>query len=273
MNLSAADIKHLVEAYAVPLAVNFVIAVLVLVIGRWIAKAVVKMMARVLEKKVEPSLARFLADVTYAILLMVVVIAALDQLGVKTTAAVAVLGAAGLAVGFALQGSLGNFAAGVMILLFKPFRVGDFVVAAGQSGTVESIKVFSTVLVTGDNRQIVVPNGQIFSGPIENTTVRGTRRIDLVFGIGYGDDIKQAKDILEGLIAADDRILREPAATVGVASLGASSVDLFCRPWTATGDYWGVHGDLLEKVKAEFDRAGISFPFPQQDVHVYQKRA
>ncbi len=266
-------LQALADRYLVPFAINLVIALLVFYIGRSIARLVVKALTRVMEKKLDQSLTKFCADLAYAVLMLIVIIAALDRLGVKTTAAIAVLGAAGLAIGLALQGSLGNFASGVMILLFKPFGVGDVVNVAGQVGKVDSIKVFSTVLTTGDNRTIIVPNGTITSGVIENLTVAGTRRVDMVFGIGYGDDIKKAKAILEEIVKADARVLPEPAPQIALSELADSSVNFVVRPWCKAEDYWGVLFDTTEKVKERFDAEGISIPFPQRDIHVHNVAA
>ncbi len=271
--LSVRYFKHLANEYLVPFGINLVIAILVFYIGRAVARAIVRAIGKIGERaNMDESLLKFLTDLAYALLLMIVIIAALERLGVKTTAAIAVLGAMGLAVGLAMQGSLGNFASGVMIILFKPYKVGDIVSVAGETGGVESIKVFNTVLVTPDNRQIMIPNGQITSGKIENLTVRGERRIDLEVGIGYDDDIKAAKQTLEQILAADDRILKEPGAQVAVASLGDNSVNLVVRPWVKVADYWDVRFDTIETIKRTFDDKGISFPYPQRDVHLYKQQ-
>ncbi|RMH04720.1 MAG: mechanosensitive ion channel family protein [Planctomycetota bacterium] len=246
-------------------------ALLTLVIGLivvgWITRGVRTALVRA---KVDATLAGFLANIARTGLLVMVFISAVGKLGVETTSFVAVLGACGLAVGLALQSSLGNLAAGVMIMFFKPFQVGDFVEAGGTVGVVEEILVFSTRLKTGDNKRIIVPNSQITSGTIVNYSANDTRRIDLVFGIGYGDDLKQAKSILERLCAEDPRILQEPAPVIAVGELADSSVNLLCRPWVKTGDYWAVYWDLLEKAKEAFDAAGVSIPFPQTDVHLHK---
>jgi small conductance mechanosensitive channel len=213
-------------------------------------------------------LARFLGNILYAVLLVAVIIAAVDQLGVNTTSLLAVFGAAGLAVGLALQNSLSNFSAGVMLIIFRPFKVGDFIEAAGVTGVVEEVQIFNTLLKTPDNREIIVPNGQIYSGTITNFSARDTRRIDLVFGIGYDDDIKKAKQLIEQIMTADDRILKEPAAAVALGELADSSVNINVRPWVKSENYWPVRADLLENVKAAFDANGISIPFPQRDVHM-----
>lgn len=267
------EARALAEAYLVPFGVHLLVALLVFVLGRMLARLVVRILGRLLDRsKVDASLRHFLCDVAYAVLLVIVVIAALDQLGVETTAAIAVLGAMGLAIGLALQGSLGNFAAGVMIIVFKPYRVGDVVNLAGHIGKVEAIKVFQTVIITGDNRQVTLPNGTVQSGVIENITARPTRRVDLVFGIGYDDDLARAKEILHELVAADERILQDPEPFIAVTDLAESSVNLACRPWTKTSDWWAVRCDLTERAKLAFDAAGISIPFPQRDVHVHEAK-
>jgi small conductance mechanosensitive channel len=206
-------------------------------------------------------------------LMALVVISALGQIGVNTTSFAAIIGAAGLAIGFALQGSLSNFAAGVMLIIFRPFKAGDFVEAGGVAGVVEDVQVFATVIRTGDNKEITVPNSSITNGSITNYSAKPTRRVDMVFGIGYGDDIKQAKQILHDLVAADPRILADPPVTIAVSELADSSVNFVCRPWVNSGDYWPVLFDITENVKLEFDKNGISIPFPQTDVHVHQQSA
>lgn len=261
--------ENIVDLYLIPWSVKIVTALLVFVIGRWLAKLLVKMSRNIMRKSnVDQMLVDFIANILYALLLIVVVLAALDQLGVKTTSALAILGAAGLAVGLSLQNSLSNFAAGVMLIIFRPFKTGDYVEAAGTAGIVESITVFTTVMRTGDNREVIVPNGQIYSGTITNYSARDTRRIDMTFSIGYEDDIKLAKTLIENTLASESRILPEPAPAIMVTELGASSVDLAVRPWVNSSDYWPVRSDLLENIKAAFDANGISIPYPQQDVHI-----
>ncbi len=263
------DVDYL-NTYLIPWAINLVLALAIFVIGRWIARAVTRAVGRLMKKGgMDESLVDFLGNLINAALLVVVIIAALDQLGVDTTSVMAIFATAGLAVGLALKDSLGNLAAGVMLVLFKPFKLGDFIEAGGETGVVESIRIFSTLLRTGDNREITVPNGHIYSGTIVNFSARDTRRIDLVFGIGYDDDIRQAKQLIEEVMAADDRILKDPAAVVMVAELADSSVNLAVRPWVKSADYWDVRSAMLEKVKVTFDAAGISIPYPQTDVHLF----
>jgi small conductance mechanosensitive channel len=198
--------------------------------------------------------------------------AAISQVGIETTSFIAVLGAAGFAIGLALQGSLANFAAGVLLLIFRPFKVGDFIEGAGVSGVVEALHVFTTTLKTGDNKTIIVPNGDLASGTIVNFSAQATRRVDLVFGIGYGDDIDKAKALMREEMAADERILKDPEPTVGLVELADSSVNFVCRPWVNSADYWGVLFDLNESIKKRFDAEGINIPYPQQDVHIVDYR-
>jgi len=270
---SLAYLEYLANVYLVPFGIRLIIAFLVFYIGKTVAKAIVNAVNKMTEGRLDDSLRRFLSSVLHGLLLAVVIIAALERLGVQTTAAVAILGAAGLAIGLSLQGTLGNFAAGVLIILFRPYKIGDVINAGGHIGKVEGIEVFNTVLLTPDNRKIIIPNGQIAGGSIENLSAMPTRRIDMVFGIGYGDDIKKAKNILDELIAADDRILKDPAPTVAVGELADSSVNFVVRPWVNSADYWNVKWDLTEAVKLRFDKEGISIPFPQQDVHMHNVAA
>lgn len=267
---SSANLEHLFYEYVLPFAINAAVALVVFIVGRWIAKSLTRLFERLISNRVDESLGRFLGSVVYALLLLVVVIASLERLGVKTTAAVAVLGAMGLAIGFALQGSLGNFAAGVMLVIFKPFRVGDLVnLAGGQIGTVEAIQIFTTTVITPDNRQISIPNGQVTTGVIENLSIRGTRRLDLVFGVSYADDLDKVKQVIEGVLRADPRVMQDPAPTVAVESLGESSVNFAVRPWIKASEYWDVHFDLHKRIKQTLDQHRIKIPFPQRDVHTY----
>jgi len=261
---------ELINTYVIPWGIRIVMALVIFVIGRWVARAVVNVIGRMMKHaRLDDMLVRFLSNILYTVLLLVVAIAALDQLGVQTTSLLAVFGAAGLAVGLALKDSLANFSSGVLLIIFRPFKVGDFIEAGGQSGIVEEVRIFNTVLRSGDNREIIVPNGQIYSGAIVNYSARETRRIDLVMGIGYGDDIGKAKQLIETAIAADERILKDPAPAVALGELAESSVNLNVRPWVKTPDYWAVRSDLLQKIKESFDANGISIPYPQQDLHVY----
>ncbi len=261
---------EMITTYLVPWGIRIVSALAVFVIGRWIIKIVVRFAERMMQKAhVDKMLTTFTGNILNAVLLVVVVIAALDQLGIQTTSLLAVFGAAGLAIGLALKDSLANFSSGVMLIVFRPFKVGDFIEAAGISGVVEEVRIFSTMLRTGDNREIIIPNSQIYDSPIINVSARTTRRIDMVFGIGYEDDLRKAKQLIEAAFAADTRILDDPAAAVSVAELADSSVNINARPWVKSEDYWAVRSDLLENIKLSFDSNGISIPYPQQDVHMH----
>jgi len=255
--------------YIIPWSIKIITALLIFIIGRLIVKAIVRVLENVMTRaKLDAMLVSFTGNIVYALLFVIVILAALEQLGIKTTSALAILGAAGLAVGLSLQSSLSNFAAGVMLIMFRPFKVGDFIEAGGTMGIVESIAIFSTVMRTPDNREVIIPNGQIYGGTIINYSARPTRRVDMVFSIGYGDDIRKAKDIIEEVIKTDEHILDDPAPTIMVLELGASSVDIAVRPWVNSADYWNVRAFLLEEIKTRFDASGISIPFPQQDVYI-----
>lgn len=246
-------------------------ALLIWFVGKWLAQRLSKLSKRLMERaKVDATLVRFMGNIIYTVLLVVVAIAALDYLGVKTTSLIAIFGAAGLAVGLAMKDSLSNFASGVMLILFRPFRVGDFIEAAGTAGIVEEIGIFATQMRSGDNRGIIVPNSQLYKGNITNFSSKPTRRIDMVFSIGYGDDIRLAKSLIEQAIRNDERILSEPEPTIALAELAESSVDINVRPWVNSADYWPVRADLLEGIKLAFDENGITIPFPQREVHVFE---
>ncbi len=247
-------------------------AVVLLFIGFKISNYIVKKLEKVLlSKQVELSLAKFLSSVSLWVLKIAVVLSAIKTVGFETTSFVAILGSAGLAVGLALQGSLANFAGGVLILILKPFKVGDFIMAQGESGTVEAISTFATTLVSGDNKVIIIPNGKLANSNITNVSAKPTRRVDFTFGIGYGDDIKKAKDIIENHFKNDARVLSEPKYVIAVGELADSSVNLIARAWTNKADYWSFYWETLEKIKADFDNAGISIPFPQREINVIQK--
>ncbi len=266
-------IENIIETYLIPWGTKITLALLIFIIGRFVAKILVNFLGKVLKHaKFDDILTNFTQSIVSSVLLLFIIVASLDQLGVNTTSIVALLGAAGLAVGLSLQGSLQNFAAGVMLLIFRPFKAGDFIEAAGVSGVVETISIFSSIIRTGDNKEIIVPNGSIYGGNIINYSARDTRRVDMVFGIGYNDDLLKAKTILNELLAADERILEEPAPLVAVAELADSSVNFNVRPWVKSGDYWGVFYDFHEKTKLRFDKEGISIPYPQMDVHLDQEK-
>jgi len=246
----------------------------ILVFGWMTAKFLTGMIRKGMTRgRVDETLIGFTSNIAHMGMMALIVISALGQLGVNTTSFAAIIGAAGLAIGFALQDSLGNFAAGVMLIVFRPFKSGDYVEAGGVAGIVENVQVFATVIRTGDNKEMTVPNGSIMGSSITNYSAKPTRRVDMVFGIGYDDDIKRAKQILHDVVSADDRILAEPEPTIAVSELADSSVNFVVRPWANFADYWPVRFDITENVKLEFDKHEISIPFPQTDVHVHQNAA
>ncbi|MBC8209547.1 MAG: mechanosensitive ion channel [Gammaproteobacteria bacterium] len=271
--LDKLDLIKLMDTYVIPWGINIVMALAIFFIGKIIVNTLSQLLGKVLRKsKMDNILVNFITSIIRTILLLFVVIAALDRLGLDTTSLIALLGAAGLAVGLALQGSLQNFASGVMLIIFRPFKAGDFVEVAGTSGVVETISIFSSILRTGDNREIIIPNGSIYGGTITNFSARDTRRIDMTFGIGYDDDIKKAKELLAQIVSQDERVLPEPKTVIALSELASSSVNFVVRPWVKTGDYWAVKWDLTEQVKLQFDQAGISIPYPQMDVHHTAKK-
>lgn len=248
---------------------KLVLALIIFLVGTRIATWLGAVTRSVMRKKnVDPALQNVTASLVYYGLLAFVVIAALGQVGIQTASFVALIGAAGLAIGLALQGSLSNLAAGFLILVFRPFRVGDFVELAGVSGAVEKILIFTTELKTADNKKVIIPNALVIGGIITNFSANDTRRIDLTVGISYGDDIDQAKDVLMAVVTADERVLAEPETVIGVHTLADSSVNIVVRPWVKTSDYWPTYFALIEAIKKNFDRAGITIPFPQREVHV-----
>ena len=258
-------LKDLSDLYGL----NIVMAALILIFGRVLSKISSKILGKVLSKtKMDATVSKFVTNVTYIAIMTFVVIAALGKLGIQTASFIAVIGSAGLAIGLALQGSLSNFAAGVLMMIFKPFKVGDFIEAGGALGTVKEIQIFNTILSSPDNVRVIVPNAQVTGGNIKNYTVNGTRRVDLVVGVSYEDDLKKAKDVIEAVLAADERILKDPPMTVAVSELGDSSVNFVVRPWVKAADYWDVYFDVTTKVKLALDKNGISIPYPQRDVHI-----
>lgn len=247
-------------------------AILILIIGRIVVGIIANIIGKLMQRSnADPTLTKFVVSLTRIALMTFVFIAAIGTLGVQTASFVAVIGAAGLAIGFALQGSLANFASGVMLIIFRPFKAGDYVEAGGTAGSVEAIHIFNTIMKTPDNKKVIMPNSQVTGGSITNYSAMDTRRVDLVFGIGYNDDIRKAKDVLQQIVNEDSRVLKDPAPTIAVSELADSSVNFVVRPWVKTADYWGVYFDLTEKVKLSFDEKGISIPFPQNDVHLYQE--
>ena len=262
------DVTQMLNDYAIPWGIDISLAIIIFIVGRLVVRLVVSVARKLLVRaELDDILINFLSSIMSTILLLIVVIASLDQLGVNTTSLIALIGAAGLAIGLALQGSLQNFASGVMLVVFRPFNAGDFIDAGGTMGVVENIGIFSTTLRTGDNKEVIMPNGAIYGGAITNFSAKPTRRIDMVFGIGYNDDLRKARDIMQGIIDADERILKEPETLIAVAELADSSVNFNVRPWVNRENYWPVLYDLTEKIKLAFDENGISIPYPQMDVH------
>lgn len=248
---------------------KLIAAIIIFYIGRMIARSVAGFLEKtLLHRNIDKAVVSFLSSILYAILMIATALMALSQVGVQTTSFIAILGAAGLAVGLALQGSLANFASGVLIILFRPFKSGDFIDAGGITGTVDKIEIFQTMMRTSDNKKVIVPNAKITSGHITNFSAESTRRVDLVVGIGYDSDLLKAKTILEEIVKSDERVLAEPAPNIRVSELASSSVNIIVRPWVKTEDYWGVYWDTLEKIKLAFDAQGISIPYPQMDVHI-----
>ncbi len=265
---SGLEIQQLIETFVLPWAISIIMAIVIFLIGKFAVKILVKLARKLMTKaKVDEILINFIASIISTVLLLFVIIAALDQLGVNTTSMIALIGAAGLAIGLALQGTLQNLASGVMLIIFRPFNASDFVEVAGVSGIVEEIGIFTTTMRTPDNREIIIPNGEVFGGTITNYSKRNTRRVDMVFGIGYDDDLLKAKEIIARILGEDGRILADPAPTIAVGELADSSVNFKVRPWCKTADYWDVYGDTHEKIKLAFDAEGISIPYPQMDVH------
>ena len=260
-----------IQELALQYAPRLVMALGALVVG-WIAVSVaVSFLNKALGRsKIDSTLSGFLCNIVRAGLLTLVVLMAMQTLGIQTASFVAILGAAGFAIGFALKDSLGNFASGVMIMIFRPFKAGDFVDAGGTSGSVVEVGVFATVIKTGDNKKVIVSNTSITGNNITNYSAFPTRRIDMVFGIGYDDDIDKARSILQRVLSEDERILAEPAPVIALSELGESSVNFVCRPWVKTSDYWPVRWAVQERVKKAFDAEGVSIPFPQRDVHLHQ---
>ncbi|WP_457561637.1 mechanosensitive ion channel family protein [Caminibacter pacificus] len=249
-------------------------AIAIYIIGKWIAKLLTNLFRKMLERSnTDVTLVKFLGDLVYFGLIVLVIIAALGTLGVNTTSFAAIIGAAGLAVGLALQGNIANFGAGVVLLFLRPFKVGDFVEAGGATGVVDQIGIFNTTFKTGDNRIIIVPNSNIIGGNITNYSREAIRRIDLVIGVGYEDDLKLVKSTLEEILANHPKVLKDPAPAVALAELADSSVNFNVRPWVKSEDYWGVRSELLEIIKTTFDEKGINIPYPQMDVHVDNKAA
>ncbi len=254
--------------------VKIIAAIAILVVGRWVAKALTNVVRRVMDRTdVGEMLSRFVGKLIYVALLAFVVLAAINQLGIQTTSFIAVIGAAGLAIGLALQGSLSNFASRILIIMLRPHKVADSIEAGGTAGTVEEVQIFQTVLKSPDNRAIFVPNTQIMSGTITNYSRKSERRVNLTASVGYNDDLDKVKQVLTDILAKDDRVLEEPAPTIAIMELADSSINFVVRPWVKSADYWPLYFDLNERIKKRFDEEGISIPFPQRDVHVYEHKS
>ena len=269
MNIDIESILQRVYEYLAQYGFKVIGALIIFLIGRWLAKIVSRWIeAALVKSRVDKTLAKFVKNLSQIVLLVFVVMAALAPLGVETTQFAVVVGAAGLAIGLALQGSLANFASGFLMIIFRPFKVGDFIEASGVKGTVKEIQIFNTIVNTPDNIRVIIPNAQITGGNILNYTTNGTRRIDLVIGVSYEDDLKKAKRVIEVVLAGDDRVLKDPNPTVAVYELGDSSVNFVVRPWVKSEDYWDAYFDITSKVKLALDENGITIPYPQQDIHL-----
>lgn len=267
-------IYEFLSTQGISFGLNLLAAIAIFVIGRWVAMFLKGLLRKAFERgKTDPMLSSFLCNIAYVLLLTIIILAALDRIGVNTMSFAAVLAAAGLAIGLALQGSLSNFASGVMIIFFKPFEIGNFIDAGGVKGVVKEIQIFHTVLDTFDNIRIIVPNSQITDGTITNFSANPIRRIDLVVGCGYDDNLLEVKKFLQELIDSDERILKDPAPTIAVNELADSSVNLVVWPWVNSADWGPTRWDLIEKIKLGFDERGFNIPFPQTDVHLHQASA
>ncbi|MCM8530239.1 MAG: mechanosensitive ion channel [Lentisphaeraceae bacterium] len=267
------EVISFLKEQAPVIAKNIGFALLIFFVGRILISGVISMSDKLMEKsKVEDTLRSFIKALIKITLMVVVILAALEQVGVKTTSFIAILAAAGLAIGMALKDTLGNFASGVMIILFKPYKVGHFVEVAGTSGVIEEVNLFNTVLRTGDNIQMYIPNGSITGGKISNYSVKPTRRIDLIIGCGYDDDLKAVKEALVTIVSSHEKVLEEPEPIVAVSNLGDNSVNFVVRPWVNNADYWPVRFELIEQIKLMFDEKGFSIPYPQRDIHVYNEK-
>ncbi|MBN1766551.1 MAG: mechanosensitive ion channel [Sedimentisphaerales bacterium] len=253
--------------------INILVAVVILVVGRWVAKLIEGIIKKILTaRKVDGTIVSFVASMAYIALMAFVIIAALSKVGIQTTSFIAVLGAAGLAIGLALQGSLANFASGFLMIIFRPFKEGDYIEAGGTAGIVKDMQIFTTTLTTPDNKRVIIPNSKITGDNIINYTATGTRRIDLTVGVSYSDDIDKVRRVLQGIIDSDDRILKDPAPMLPVSAMADSSINFIVRVWVNVSDYWSVFFDTTEAVKKRFDQEGITIPFPQSDVHLYEHK-
>jgi len=269
LNTILPKLQELITLYGL----KVIAAAVIFIVGRWVAKGLKRLIVRALIKgKVDETLVSFFGHLTYFTLLAFIIIAALNQLGIQTTSFIAILGAAGLAVGLALQGSLANFAAGILMIIFRPFRVGDYVEGGGTAGIVEEIQIFTTKLRTPDNKSIIIPNAKITGDNIVNYSAKDSRRMDMIVGVSYDDDYDQVKEVLQDILAKDGRILEEPAPTIGIVEFGDNSVNFAFRPWVKTAEYWDVYFALTEAIKKRFDEEGITIPYPQRDVHLFEHK-
>jgi len=265
------DLILKLQGFGTIYGIKIIAAILILILGKLVASISRKIVQKAMQRgKVDETLISFVTNIVYVAMMAFVVVAALSKLGIQTTSFIAILGAAGLAVGLALQGSLSNFAAGVLMIIFKPFKNSDFIEGAGIAGVVEEIGIFTTTLKSPDNKKIIVPNSKMMGDNIVNYSAYDTRRVDIVAGVGYGDDLDKVKTVLESILSSDDRILKDPAPSIAVLELAESSVNLVVRPWVKSADYWDVFFFVQENIKKRFDAEGISIPFPQQDVHLYK---
>jgi len=273
LDINFGKIMEAISLWASAYSIKIVAAILIFIIGKWLSHKATSLLGKLMGKNnIDITLIKFLKSIVYYTLIIFVLIAALGQLGINTTSFLTILGAAGLAIGLALKDSLSNFASGFMLIMFHPFRVGDFVKVSGASGTIKAIDIFNTTIHTPDNQKVIVPNSKITSDVITNVTANDTRRVDLVIGIGYDDDIAKAKNILNDIIKDEKRILKDQITKIAVSELADSSVNFVVRPWVKTSEYWDVYFDLIEKIKITFDKEGISIPYPQQDVHLFSEQ-
>jgi small conductance mechanosensitive channel len=269
MEIDTEAILQKVYEYLAEYGLKIVGALIIFIIGRWLAKLISRWIEKALIKShVDKTLATFIKNLANIVLLIIIIMVAVTPLGIETAQFAVALGAAGLAIGLALQGSLSNFASGFLMIIFRPFKVGDFIEAAGIKGTVQEIQIFNTVVNTPDNVRAIIPNAKITDDKILNYTVTGTRRVDLVIGVSYDDDLKKAKSIIEGVLASDDRVLKDPVPKVAVSELADSSVNFVVRPWVNSADYWDVYFEMTAKIKLALDENDITIPFPQRDVHI-----
>jgi small conductance mechanosensitive channel len=273
MEINIDQILETITVWFTTYSIKIVAAILIFIIGKWLCRRITNLLTKIMEKNnIDVTLVKFLSSIVYYTLFIVVMIAVAGQLGINTTSFLTIIGAAGLAIGLALKDSLSNFASGVMLIMFRPIKIGDFVDVGGVTGTVQSIDIINTTIHSPDNQKHIVPNASITSGVITNVTANDNRRVDLVIGIGYDDDIARAKGILEAIIKKEERVLENPATNIAVSELGDSSVNFVVRPWVKTSDYWDVYFDLTEEIKITFDKEGISIPYPQQDVHLFSEQ-